>query len=164
MGGWGSGPQERSTREKVSAFLRLDVWIKRNRRRRDAPALLTQRTGYGQRVFWECPNPSCRQRCRFVYWTATGWRCRLCAADEPLLYRSQFQRPDDRALMRLVSFCSRHFGINVFETATLPRPPRMRWKTYRRLAARAQELDREAGTAFEKRSARLLDELKRAGL
>lgn len=89
----------------------------------------------GSRHWFECP--SCGRRCRVLY-GGVRFRCRLCRG---AAYESQYQHPgmtisdirwrirerlDERGGMT-----SRLLGLDDFP----PKPPRMHWRTYRRLEA-----------------------------
>jgi hypothetical protein len=89
----------------------------------------------GCRHWFACPY--CFRRCRILYGGAR-FRCRLCRG---AAYESQYQHPamtiSDilwRIRERLEERCglsSRLFGLDDFP----PKPPRMHWRTYRRLEA-----------------------------
>ena len=93
------------------------------------------------RHWFECP--SCWRRCRILY-GGGRFRCRLCRGAR---YESQYQHPaltlcDTRWRIRQRleergGLDSRLFGL---DDGIGPKPPRMHWKTYRRLEAHDENL------------------------
>ena len=85
----------------------------------------------GRRRWFRCP--ACSKGCRVIYGQGVWFRCRRCSG---LRYESQhepyFQRARDRADRIRRKLAAAWGGI--YDGDELPpKPPRMRWKTYRRL-------------------------------
>jgi hypothetical protein len=105
------------------------------------PILTTPMHLGGARHWFECP--SCGRRCRILYGGAR-FRCRQCRGAQ---YESQYQHGaltvcDMRWRIRerleeRGGLDSRLFGL---DDGIGPKPPRMHWKTYRRLEARDEAL------------------------
>jgi hypothetical protein len=91
----------------------------------------------GQRQWFRCLK--CHQRCRKIY-GGRYFRCRRCYR---LRYASQSEDVSQRALRRADKIAKRLHdmwrGTTVEEYEFPPKPPRMRWGTYRRLE---QQFDR----------------------
>jgi hypothetical protein len=96
----------------------------------------------GQRRWFTCP--SCRRRCRLLYLGGARFRCRRCRG---AVYESQYEHP----ILRMSSARWRIRDHLAKRGSRLPRfhglddgfpdkPPRMHWRTYRRLEARDRQL------------------------
>jgi hypothetical protein len=80
----------------------------------------------GQRTWFRCPD--CSQGCRVLY-GVNSLRCRKCRG---LRYQSQYQSAAFRLLDRAHKI-RRRLGKPSASGDPLPKPHRMRWRTYRRL-------------------------------
>ncbi len=101
----------------------------------------------GHRHYWLCPR--CSRRCEVlaVGWGGRGWACRRCLR---LRYACQGLAPADRVQARAHKVFGRLDG-----DADYPVKPKwMRWRTFRRLQAQAQERDAEADAMFAMRCLR----------
>lgn len=97
----------------------------------------------GLRWWFVCPaivgGHACRRRVRKLY-LAPGWEhfaCRQCCE---LSYRSQREDEWNRALSKAQAIRVRLGGGAGIDHSFPPKPKRMRWKTYRLLRARSEEL------------------------
>ena len=94
------------------------------------PFIYTATRFSGRRRWFKCLH--CGQRCRVIY-GGRYFRCRRCHG---LRYQSQGEPEYDRALER-ANRMRKRLGdsmFSAFEDDDLPpKPPRMRWKTYRQL-------------------------------
>jgi hypothetical protein len=109
----------------------------------------------GERSWFACPR--CGGRCAVLY---GGWRffCRRCAG---VPYASQNEAVHDR-LLRRVQDMRELLGGSRYASLALPFPPkpkRMRWITYRRLRAEAQQLEWAMSAAAAERFGMTPDEL-----
>jgi hypothetical protein len=100
----------------------------------------------GRRQWFKCLQ--CGEGCRVIY-GGRYFRCRQCHG---LRYQSQTEADYDRALERANRIRQRLGDrmFSAFEDDDLPpKPPRMRWKTYRKLRLQYAALQRrwKAGAA-----------------
>jgi hypothetical protein len=94
----------------------------------------------GRRCWLQCL--ACKRRCRVVY-GGRYFRCRQCYR---LAYASQRESYFQRALDQADKIAKRlgdPFGCAFDGSGLPPKPPRMRWATYRRLEERYEELQRQ---------------------
>ena len=94
----------------------------------------------GARRLLGCPG--CGRQCRILYFGTDRLRCRLCLG---MRYRSQNMQRGDRALAQAAKI-ARRIDPKTLDIDEMPeKPPRMRWRTYHRLAERhADHMDRWA--------------------
>ena len=111
--------------------------------------IVTTATQFGGRRHWfSCPG--CGRRCRIVY-HSQAFRCRQCLGAH---HESKYQ---DEAL----NICARRWRLRrlleerggmawplALDDGFPPKPPRMHWKTYRRLHALDQQLERRWNGGF----------------
>jgi hypothetical protein len=106
----------------------------------------------GQRRWLSCPK--CRRRCRKLY-GGRYFRCRRCYG---LRYASQSEGRGSRAMDRAHKLAKRLHdkwgGATEGEYEFPPKPPRMRWATYRRLQAQYDDLQNRWATGIMARFAR----------
>lgn len=100
----------------------------------------------GERRYFGCPH--CLRRCEVIVMTTNGraWGCRKCL---PLRYASQALSPAWRIQERANALYARA-GTDYGEGMVAKRKW-MRWRTYHRLMARANHLDRLADPTFAAR-------------
>jgi hypothetical protein len=101
----------------------------------------------GQRPWMHCP--SCGKRVAKLLKGLGGYLCRSCIGDP--LYACQAKSTYGRIHFEL---CKIRLQLGGMASPTEPfpeRPPRMRWKTYERLKARALELEMELPTKLRKK-------------
>lgn len=106
----------------------------------------------GERTYWRCPR--CWRRCEVIVMASGGhaWGCRTCLG---LRYTSQGLDTHHRLQHRADSIYARLGGDDGADW--IPKPPRMRWRTFNRLMDQANELAARADGAFALRAAALLD-------
>lgn len=100
----------------------------------------------GERVWFVCPG--CGRR-RAVLYGDGLFRCRACHG---LAYPSTRERADDRLFRRrdaLADKVGSYRGRSAI--AFPPKPPRMRWRTYRRLRAEWDSIEQALDNAFQAR-------------
>ena len=103
--------------------------------RRQVIPLVTTSAGFGGRRRWfQC---ACGQRCRVIYLLSAGARCRGSGS---LSYRSQRQRPEERALRMAEAISARLGGVAYDHFPD--KPARMHRLTYQRLQQRHDKLVR----------------------
>lgn len=88
----------------------------------------------GRRVWLRCPD--CDSRRAKLHSTAAGFRCRGCAG---LAYRTQHENRGNRLVLKAKRIGARIGGGGVMPGTFLGKPPRMHWRTFERLEARALE-------------------------
>ena len=101
-------------------------------RRQVIPLMATSAGFGGSRQWLQC---SCGRRCRVIYLLAAGTRCRGCGS---LSYRSQRQRPEERALRMAEAMSARLGGVAYDHFPD--KPARMHRSTYERLQLRHESL------------------------
>ena len=89
----------------------------------------------GERAWFQCPG--CQQGCRVLY-GRNSMRCRKCRR---LKYQSQYQMPAFRLLDRAHKVRRRLGRPGSSGDPLPPKPPRMRWRTYRRLERLVSRLE-----------------------
>jgi hypothetical protein len=87
----------------------------------------------GQRPWFLCPD--CSRRSAVLYWRR-NFSCRRCHG---LVYETQQVSRWKRALRRMEKIRMRLGGARDIVAPLPPKPPRMRWSTYQRLAAEEQK-------------------------
>jgi len=109
----------------------------------EALPIVTTATQFGGRRHWfSCPG--CGRRCRIVY-HSERFRCRRCLGAH---HESQYQNEALNTCARrwrLRSLLEERGGMAwplALDDGFPPKPPRMHWKTYRRLQALDQHLER----------------------
>ena len=104
------------------------------------PIVMTATAFGGSRHWFSCP--SCGRRCRLIY-GGLRFRCRLCWH---ALYESQYESEPMRISAmrwRIRQKVEERGGQEwpfSLDGPFPPKPPRMHWRTYRRLKARDEEL------------------------
>ena len=106
----------------------------------------------GERTYWRCPR--CWRRCEVIVMASGGrtWGCRTCLG---LRYTSQGLDTRHRLQHRADSIYARLGGDG--DADWIPKPPRMRWRTFNRLMDQANDLATRADGAFALRFAALAD-------
>jgi len=141
MGGFGSGLWPRyATRPTVESCPVLDVrmWHHQRYAEREG-ALEITRTPCpfgGERAWWLCPG--CGRRAIRLYQLAGALRCRNC---HRLVYASQRDTAWGRATTRAQTIRLRMGGSSSLLVPFPEKPPRMRWRTYWALKAKADKAD-----------------------
>ena len=104
----------------------------------------------GLRWWFLCPaivgSRACQRRVRKLY-LAPGQRSFACRRCSDLCYTSQGEDDMTRALSKAQAIRVRLGGSAAISPSFPPKPKRMRWKTYRLLRARSEELWRESLSA-----------------
>ena len=93
----------------------------------------------GTRTWFSCPG--CSQRCAKLYFCNDNFRCRKC---HELGYRSQLQASAERP--RLIAQRIRR-SLGASSNLILPfppKPPKMNWRTYERMRAKAEQFEARA--------------------
>ena len=144
MGGFGSGRWPRySTRLTVESCPVLDIRVWRHRcyGAREGGVEITHTPCHfgGERSWWLCPG--CGRRAGRLYQLAGRLRCRNC---QGLVYVSQRATAGGRATTRAQAIRLRLGGSASLLVPFPEKPPRMRWRTYLALKAKAEEADERA--------------------
>jgi hypothetical protein len=92
----------------------------------------------GARPWFICPG--CGERTGKLYLGGRRFFCRRCCG---LVYQSQQESPRDRALHRAQQIRHRLGGSGSMAQPFPAKPPRMHWRTYRRLRLEHDEADAE---------------------
>jgi hypothetical protein len=104
----------------------------------------------GLRWWFLCPaivgSRACQRRVRKLY-LAPGQKSFACRRCSDLCYTSQGEDDMTRALSKAQAIRVRLGGSAAMSPSFPPKPKRMRWKTYRLLRARSEELWRESLSA-----------------
>jgi hypothetical protein len=110
----------------------------------------------GARVWLGCPG--CGRRCVVLY-GGRRFRCRRCVG---VAYASQHEAAHERLMHRAQDIRERLGGRTQASLALPfpPKPPRMRWRTYRRLRAEAERCTRASLVAAVARFGMPLGELE----
>jgi hypothetical protein len=91
----------------------------------------------GRRRWFTCPR--CDRGCRVLYFLRTSLFCRRCYG---LGYQSEFESSHETALKRARAIAKKLGGTEMALPITIPpKPKRMHWSTYWRLAERCRELE-----------------------
>ena len=111
----------------------------------------------GRRQWFMCLK--CRRRCRRIF-GGRYFRCRQCYG---LVYASTREPPHQRAIDRADRLRKRvGGGWGAFDGEDFPpKPPRMRWRTYRRLEQQYEELQGRWLVGVTAGTAQLLERLRR---
>jgi len=141
MGGLGSGRWPRyTTRLTVESRPVLDVRLWHHRRygaeEGGLEITFTRCRFGGERPWWLCPG--CGRRAIRLYQLAGALRCRNCYG---LVYASQRATAADRATTRAQGIRLRLGGSASLLVPFPEKPPRMRWRTYLALRAKAEEAE-----------------------
>ena len=144
MGGFGSGQWPRyTTRFTVESCPVLDVRIWHHQRHAEREGTVeiahTPCPFGGERAWWLCPGCGCRAI--RLYQLAGTLRCRNC---HRLVYASQRATAGDRAITRAQAIRLRMGGSASLLVPFPEKPPRMRWRTYLALWAKAEDADARA--------------------
>ena len=102
------------------------------------PLLSTRQPGGGSRLWLSCPG--CGRRCAVLFGNPR-FRCRTCTGAP---YASQNETRRDRLLRKARAVRAKVGGPDILLLGFPAKPPRMRWRTYLRLRAQDQALQREA--------------------
>ena len=98
----------------------------------------------GRRRLFLCPH--CGRRCRDLFAGRDRFSCRICRR---IAFRSQYQRAPDRASDQAFAIRKKLAGADAsLLDAFPPKPSRMRWATYERLAARDEQLSARCGAGM----------------
>jgi hypothetical protein len=89
----------------------------------------------GRRPWFICPGSGCGRRVAILY-VDEMFVCRHCSE---LVYRSQRQQPYQRALSRAQTIRIKLGGTGSMSQKFPDKPPRLHWRTYERLSAKAEE-------------------------
>jgi len=98
----------------------------------------------GRRYYWLCPRCARRREVLMLGWGGRGWACRRCLQ---LRYACQGLRPADRVQRRASKMFERLGG----DYELTVKPKWMRWRTFHRKVAKAQEMDARADMMFAAR-------------
>lgn len=138
-----NGAERAAVRYVLEAYCLRLSYIQHGKAVTERLPIITTETAFGgQRHWFGCP--ACGRRCRILYGT-DRFRCRRCLGAR---YSSQYQ---DKAMTiahrrwRLRSFLEEHGAVSLvqgLDAGMPPKPPGMRQKTYRRLCALDQLLER----------------------
>jgi hypothetical protein len=129
--------------ETTESHLRVDVREGKLR----GVALEWVRCGFGgKRPLFRCPN--CGERRGVLYFRNEALACRRC---HRLTYESQRVSPEYRLLRKRNAILARLGAVPGGELGTVPKPPRMRWKTFQRLVIEARTADVAALRAAARR-------------
>jgi hypothetical protein len=103
----------------------------------------------GVRCWLRCPQCGTRRRAVYALWPGDPLACRVCLG---LAYPSQRQTPRTRWKTKVARLAYR-FGIDAASPSLASKPPRMHWRTFRRLLG-AVNGDRPAGRSVAARTKR----------
>lgn len=87
----------------------------------------------GTRQWFRCP---CGRRIALLYHAGTYFRCRHCY---DLRYQTEGESPPYRQMTKAQKIRQRLGGSGNLTQPFPPKPPKMRWTTYRRLESKAQD-------------------------
>lgn len=126
------------------------------------PVIYTRPHFGGRRAWFRCPN--CSRRCTLVYGRNRQWGCRCCWRAN---YPSQKEDRLDR-LVRRAGALRRRLGdatIDHVHCVGIPpdKPRGMHWRTYDRLTADLEHVEREIARLFHEQARRLLGRLDSKG-
>jgi hypothetical protein len=121
------------------------------------PLLRTAQPGGGERPWFACPG--CGRRCAVLY-RAPRFRCRACVG---ATYASQYVSKGGRPFHRARAIRVRLGGADSLLEPFPPKPKRMRWATYLRLAQEARECMHAAFEETDRQIVRLLKEVEAIG-
>ena len=100
------------------------------------PVVETPTNFNGRRQWFVCL--ACRRRCRIIY-GGTFFRCRKC---QGLRYETQYEPPFARAATRALKIREKLGSKGGIDDPFPPKPKGMHWRTYERLQAQAERLER----------------------
>ena len=120
--------------DRVVLLFRARIANQKWETRTQSIAFVTVRTNFGHRRLFRCP--SCNRACRDLYGRRMRFSCRKCLG---LAYISQYQSCWERALDQRKALRKKVDALADTDGPLL-KPPRMRWRTYRKLLARNRAL------------------------
>lgn len=143
--GWIVTGQEQNSRERRPAALLLHYQVRGEPVCERIALTWTACSFGGQRPWWCCPG--CGRRCAVLY-GGIRFRCRRC---HDLAYASTREEPYERALRRSQAIRQRLGGSPNLLAPFPPKPPRMHWRTYLRLAEEAMACEAAWGAGLAAR-------------